>query len=77
MKYPLLGTMSESQAYQNMFSEKNSFLINHPELDKELWQKMKQWLAVDMTPPQTPEPETKKVAEPKPTTYRSLLKKRY
>ncbi|CAQ77890.1 ParA family protein [Aliivibrio salmonicida] len=77
MKYPLLGSMSESQAYQNMFSEKNSFLISHPELDKELWQRMKLWLDVDMTPPQTLAPETTKVAEPKPTTYRSLLKRRY
>ncbi|MDD9195314.1 ParA family protein [Aliivibrio sp. S3MY1] len=77
MKYPLLGTMSESQAYQNMFSEKNSFLISHPELDKELWQNMKQWLDVDMTPPQTPDPEEKQVAEPKSATYRSLLNKRY
>jgi chromosome partitioning protein len=60
-----------------MFSEKNSFLIHHPDLDKPLWQNMKQWLDVDMTPPQTAEPEIKKVAEPKPTTYRSLLKRRY
>ena len=76
MKYPLLGVMSEDKAYQDMFSEKSSFLINHPELDQTLWQKMSQWLDVDMTPVPT-EPKTKKVAEPKPTTYRSLLKRRY
>ncbi len=77
MKYPLLGSMSEDQAYQNMFSEKNSFLISHPELDKELWGRMKQWLDVDMTQPSTQDSETKKMVTPKVTTYRSLLKKRY
>ncbi len=76
MKYPLLGTMTENQAYQNMFSEKDSFLIEQPQLDHELWQNVRRWLDVDMTP--TVDDESPKVAESMPaTSYCSLLKKHY
>ncbi|MUK92310.1 AAA family ATPase [Aliivibrio fischeri] len=78
MKYPLLGTMSEHQAYQEMFSEKNCFLARYPELDKPLWKNMKEWLNVDMTQTTNVEDKAqKKVADTTSTTYSSILKKHY
>lgn len=70
--------MSEHQAYQEMFSEKNCFLARYPELDKPLWKNMKEWLNVDMTQTKNVEDEAqKKVADTTSTTYSSILKKHY
>lgn len=78
MKYPLLGIMTEHQAYQDMFSERNSFLSHHPDLDASLWSQMKEWLKVDMTPTVIPEEKIEESdADDSSSTYSSILKKHY
>jgi chromosome partitioning protein len=48
MKYPLLGAMTEDNCYQEMFSTQTCFLDINPEVDDKLWQKLTQWVGIEI-----------------------------